>query len=57
MTLNLAWLLVFQKLLIHWDFHEKGKPERENVQCVVVEWTTVDEKHLIESEVRGEWAD
>ncbi len=53
--------LVFQKLLIYWDFHiqpslgftENGPKKRK----YPVSGSCVDENALLMSEVRGEWAD
>ncbi len=68
MTLDVEWLLlsdglvlVFQKLLIYWDFHtqpylgftENGPKKRK----YPVSGSCVDKNALLMSEVRGEWAD
>ncbi len=66
MNLNVEWLLVpdrlvFQKLLIYWDFHaqpslgftENGPEKRK----YPVSDSFVDENALLMSEGRGEWAD
>ncbi len=68
MTFNVEWLLVpdglvlvFQKLLIYWDFHaqlslgftENGPKKRNDP----VSGSCVDGNASLMSEVRGEWAD
>ncbi len=61
MTLNVEWLLIFQNLLIYWDFHtqpslgfaENGPKKRK----YPVSGSCVDENALLISEVRGEWTD
>ena len=66
--LKVGWLLVpdgpvrvFQKLLIYWDFHAQpslGVTEKGQKKIKYpVSGSFVQEKALLLSEVRGEWAD